>query len=136
MQDILQKCLYLKKQKAHSRQLLVSINMKHFHLMNYRRDLDGLFDMTAPKHLAITIENLANQVIHSYIFYLSMEETGPLRGILVASDRIRNRELLEVSARDIIKIFELAAKGEGDKTISLNYDDRRKDYVVRLAKRQ
>jgi hypothetical protein len=67
---------------------------KHVHLMNCQRDLDELFDMSAPKQLAMKIEDLANQLIHSYIFYLSTEETGPLRGILVASDRIRNRELL------------------------------------------
>ena len=109
---------------------------KHIHLMNARRDVEELFDLDAPKQLNLKFEDLANQLIHSYIFYLSIEESGALQGILVASDRIRNRELLEVSARDIIKIFELAAKGEGHKAISMNYDNKRQDYVVRLAKPQ
>jgi hypothetical protein len=107
---------------------------EHIHLMNVRRDLDELFDMEAPTKVSMKVEDLANQLIHSYVFYLSIEEAGSLRGILVASDRIRNRELLEISARDIVKIFDLAAKGE--KAISVRYDDKRQDYVVRLAKDQ
>jgi hypothetical protein len=106
---------------------------KHIYLMNVHRDLDELFDMDAPTKVNLKIEDLANQLIHSYIFYLSTEQGGPLRGILVASDRIRNRELLEISARDIVKIFDLAAKGEDDKAISMRYDEKRQDYVVRLA---
>jgi hypothetical protein len=65
-----------------------------------------------------------------------MEETGPLRGVLVASDRVRNKELLQVSARDIVSIFELAETGEDDDAISITYDDKRKDYTLRLAKRE
>jgi hypothetical protein len=107
---------------------------KHVHLLNLRRDVDELFDLDAPKQTTMKIEDLANQLIHSYIFYLSMEEEGQLNGFLVASDRIRNKELLQVSSLDVIKIFELAAKGEGDKAISMNYDDKRQDYIVRLAK--
>jgi hypothetical protein len=102
------------------------------HWMNYRRDPDEFFVMSAPRQLATKIEDLANQLIHSYIFFLSMEETGALSGILVASDRSRSKEL-EVSAQDIIKIFELAAQGETNKAVSIKYDDKRKDYVVRLA---
>jgi hypothetical protein len=107
---------------------------KHVHLLNVRRDVDELFNLDAPKQTTMKIEDLANQLIHSYIFYLSMEVEGQLNGILVASDRIRNKELLQVSSLDVIKIFELAAKGEGDKAISMNYDDKRQDYIVRLAK--
>ena len=70
--------------------------------------------------------------MHSYVLYLSTTEEGGLDGILVASDRIRNKELLQVSSVEIIKIFDLAAKGEGDKAISMRYDDKKQDYVVRL----
>jgi hypothetical protein len=106
---------------------------KHIHLMNLRHDVDGLFDLDAPKQTTMKIEDLANQLIHSYIFYLMMTEEGPLNGIMVASDRIRTEDLLRVSSLDIIRIFELAAKGEGDKAISITYDKKRQDYVVRLA---
>jgi hypothetical protein len=106
---------------------------KHVHLMNLHRDIDQLFDLDAPKQTTMKIEDLANQLIHSYIFYLMTTEEGPLDGIMVASDRIRNKELLQVSLLDIIKIFELAAKGEGDKAIRMKYDDKKQDYVVRIA---
>jgi hypothetical protein len=107
---------------------------KHVHWLNYHRDLDDFFDMNTPKQLAMRIGDLANQFVHSYVFYLWIEETGPLRGVLVASDRVRNKELLQVSARDIVSIFELAATGEDDDAISVTYDDKRKDYTLRLAK--
>jgi hypothetical protein len=108
---------------------------KQVHLMNLRHDVDELFDLDPPKQTTMKIEDLANQLIHSYIFYVMTEE-GEFNGILVASDRIRNKEPLQVSSLDIIKIFELAAKGEADKTISMNYDDKSQDYVVRLAKQR
>src|SRR3954447_25975700 len=72
---------------------------KHIHLMNLRRDVDELFDLDEPRQVAMKIEDLANQLIHSYIFYLSMGEHGGLDGILVASDRIRNKELLQLPSR-------------------------------------
>ncbi|SPE36811.1 hypothetical protein SBA3_250026 [Candidatus Sulfopaludibacter sp. SbA3] len=52
------------------------------------------------------------------------EESGPLQGIVVASDVVRDRELLELSLSYVIKIFELAGKGEDDKAITLRYDDK------------
>jgi hypothetical protein len=107
---------------------------KHIHLLNFRRDVDKLFNLDAPKQTSIKVEDLANQLIHSYVFYLLMTEEGGLDGILVASDRIRNKELLQVSSVEIIKIFDLAAKGEVDKAISMRYDDKKQDYVVRPHK--
>ena len=78
--------------------------------MNLRHDVDQLFDLDAPKKTTMKIEDLANHLIHSYIFYLMMTDAGTLDGIMVASDRIRNKELHQISSLDIIKIFELAAK--------------------------
>jgi hypothetical protein len=105
---------------------------KHIHLMNVHRGLNELFDLDAPMKGSIKVEDLANQLIHSYIFYLFTEEDGPLRGILVASDRIRNRELFEISAGDLVSIFDLAAKGEDDKVIKIHYDPKRQDYIVHV----
>jgi hypothetical protein len=82
------------------------------------------------------IEELANQLIHSYIFYLAMRRNRGLTGILVASDRLRNKALLELSLCHIIKIFTLAANGEDDKPISMRYDDKKEDYIVRLASKR
>jgi hypothetical protein len=33
---------------------------------------------------------------------------------------------------DVIKIFELAAKGEDEKAITLRFDEKRQDYVMRI----
>ena len=108
---------------------------EHVQMFNRRRDPGELFDLAAPKQTAVKTEVLANQLIHSYIFHLSMQETGQLCGIFVASDRFRNIELFEISAHDVISIFELAAKGERDKAISYDYDSEKGDYVVSIAKR-
>ena len=77
--------------------------------MNVHHDLDEFFNMDTHRHKALKIEQIANQVIHSYIFYLVTDESGPLRGIIVASDLVRDRELL-ISLSDVIKIFELCGK--------------------------
>jgi hypothetical protein len=105
---------------------------KHVHLMNVHHDLDEFFDMETRRHKTLKIEQIANQVIHSYIFYLVTEKSGPLQGIVVASDIVRDRELLELSLSGVIKIFELAGRGEDDKAITLRYDDKRQDYVMRI----
>jgi hypothetical protein len=107
---------------------------KHVHFMNVHHDLDEFFDMDTHFHKSLKIEQIANQVIHSYMFYLVMEETGPLRSIFVTSDLVRDRELLEVLLSDVIKIFELAGKGEDDRGITLRYDDKRQDYIMRTFK--
>jgi hypothetical protein len=67
------------------------------------------------------------------MFYLCIRETG-LSGIFVASDFTRNKLLFEVGAKDIIKIFQRAADGED--AISMNYDSKKQDYVIRLPKKQ
>ncbi|SPE36810.1 hypothetical protein SBA3_250025 [Candidatus Sulfopaludibacter sp. SbA3] len=43
---------------------------KHVHLMNVHHHLDEFFDMGTHRHKTLKIEQIANQVIHSYIFYL------------------------------------------------------------------
>jgi hypothetical protein len=100
--------------------------------MNVHHDLDEFFDMGTHRHKRLKIEQIANQVVHSYIFYLVTEESGPRQGVVVASDVVRDRELLELSLSDVIKIFELAGRGEDDKAITLRYDDKRQDYVMRI----
>lgn len=50
----------------------------------------------------------------------------------MASDVIRDKELIEISLENVVKIFELAGKGEGDRAISLRYDEKRQDYVLRI----
>jgi hypothetical protein len=107
---------------------------KHVHLLNARHNLDEFFDMGTHQHETLNIEQIANQVIHSYIFYLVTDELGPLQGVLVASDFVRNRKLLELSLADVIQIFELAGKGENDKAITFGYDEKRQDYVVRILR--
>lgn len=107
---------------------------RHVHWLNYRKNLDKLFDMDSPRQRSLKLEDVANQLIHSYIFYLITNESGPLEGIVVASDYLRNRELLSIDLTVIIKIFELAAEGEDDQGISVRYDEKRQDYVVRTLR--
>lgn len=90
--------------------------------------------MDSPRQRSLKLEDVANQLIHSYIFYLITNESGPLEGIVVASDYLRNRELLSIDLTVIIKIFELAAEGEDDQGISVRYDEKRQDYVVRTLR--
>jgi hypothetical protein len=72
---------------------------KHVHLLNLRRDVDELFDLDVPKQTTMKIEDLANQLIHSYIFYLMMDEQQRLNGIMVASDRIPHGQNIQPTSR-------------------------------------
>ena len=105
----------------------------HIHLLNRRKEVQELFDLEVSTQGSIKVEQLANQLIHSYVFYLLFDEPGALIAIVVASDNTRNKELFQVPLKEIIKIFELAAEGEN--SIIMNYDEMRQDYVVRKGQK-
>jgi hypothetical protein len=53
---------------------------------------------------------------------------------LLTASPPRDKELLELALSDVIKIFELSAKGDDDKAITLRYDEKRQDYVMRIVR--
>lgn len=75
-------------------------------------DLDA-YDFEKVTAATITLRELCNQFIHSYVFVLSAADAGwGLGGLFVASDRERRRVLYHVDAADLIEAFRKVAYEE------------------------
>lgn len=74
-----------------------------------RQEIDEHFDLTRPEKVLLTARELANQVIHSYVFVHIVDRKEQLRGIFVTSDLGRNRGVLYVPAWRIIRLFRRVA---------------------------
>jgi hypothetical protein len=106
---------------------------KHVHMMNCR-NLDELYDFNSGKFRTVTLKYLCHQIIHSYVFGLIFDESNRFTSIVVSSEQARLRELLEVDVAVITTLFERAGKGEDDEAISIRYNNKQGDYVVRLRR--
>jgi hypothetical protein len=72
---------------------------------------------------------LCNQIVHSYIFMVSFDESKCFDGILVASDHERHKMLYFIQAQQIIELFEQAGNDYPDE-IRFKFDSRAQDYTV------
>jgi hypothetical protein len=90
--------------------------------MNWHR-IEEFYDLDRPGRRTLTVEQLCNQFIHSFIFMVetSYDENDPpntpveLRGFLVSSDRQRSSVLLRVPLNDYVKLLRRAA---GEKVVA------------------
>ena len=53
---------------------------------------------------------MLNQIVHSYIFLLGMDENQKVRGFYLASDRLRARRLLYVPLVHFVKLMRRIGK--------------------------
>lgn len=97
-------------------------------LMNWHKT-DLLFDMDHPKRTKITLPDLANQAIHSYVFHHGVTDEGGLSFILLASDRQRKKGLFRISIRQIISVFRKVGKNYPWKS-EYHLDPKTGDYKV------
>lgn len=90
------------------------------------------YHMSAPKDVDLSLDDLCNQVIHSWTWMLSATESPPHRfdGIFVSSDRARRQHLYFVSAANLIRLFR--AVGADDIVEMVLRRDR--DMVMHVAK--
>lgn len=100
---------------------------KLIHWMNSHK-LEDLYDWDASQERCVSLPFLCNQIIHSYVFYLSVGEDGGLRGILVTSDRQRSTELLEISIEEIIAVFRCVGSDEVWSTHG-RFDETKGDWI-------
>ncbi len=81
-------------------------NIKKVTLMNWHR-LDELYDFDAPKTDNISIKNVCNLLIHSYVFVAEQQcLTAPIKGVFFNSDRTRNQFLYHLHINDWISFLE------------------------------
>ncbi len=68
--------------------------------------VDELYDFSKAKEVSRDIIFLCNQFVHSYVFIPLFTERNVLLSVIVSSDRERNSQAYEVSAKQIIELFE------------------------------
>ena len=81
--------------------------------MNWHR-LDEFYDFSRSESRSLTVTQLCNQFIHSFIWMIEKEDTeaaddqvdaAGMAGCFVASDRQRNSSIYRVSVDDLIDLF-------------------------------
>ena len=78
-------------------------------LRNWHK-LDLLYRFQERQLVSLGLRELCHQFVHSYVFCPWFGRVMNLRGFLLASDRQRCKALLEVTAHEVVRIFELVGR--------------------------
>jgi hypothetical protein len=94
-------------------------------------NLHELYDFDQQQEEPLDLEFLCNQVIHCYVFSPIFEEHGELAGILLASDRMKNKKLYEVSIDEVVKIL-MAIGQDYPNAGQFTFNEKTRDFDVEL----
>jgi hypothetical protein len=94
-----------------------------------RHRVDELYDLNASEKQNLSLLELCNQFVHSYIFAPVLREEGGLSAIWFASDRQRLRSLLEIGAKTVVSIFEGVGNNEV-RSARMEFDASIRDYRI------
>jgi hypothetical protein len=94
-----------------------------------RHAVHALYDLTAHTEEEREITFLCNQFIHSYVFVLTVSQRHKWEGVLLASDRERNRVVYHVSGREIIQVFAQVSHDQPNRA-EMTFNAKRRDYDV------
>ncbi|MDT4291860.1 hypothetical protein RO575_20030 [Methylomonas sp. MO1] len=75
-----------------------------------RSEIDELFDLNQKSVETRDIGFLCNQVVHSFIFIITLGEKGELEGFFLTSDTMRYRRLYFVSIGSVLHAFRTVGK--------------------------
>ncbi len=88
-----------------------------------------LYDLEHARTVTRDLTFLCNQMVHSYIFLTSFDESNRFNGILVTSDRERHELLYFLRVQQIVELFEQVGK-DYPNTITFAFNQYIKDYKV------
>lgn len=72
--------------------------------------IDKHFNLSVEHHENRDIGFICNQIIHSFIFVISVNETGKIEGFYLASDRMKNHKLYFIPITIVIRLFKLVGE--------------------------
>ncbi|MEF7438292.1 hypothetical protein V4V36_13500 [Paenibacillus lautus] len=75
-------------------------NRKDVTRFNWHR-IQELYDLDTPSNESMKASYLYNQIIHSYIFLVSLNDEEIVEGFYFTSDRIRNQKLFFIELREL-----------------------------------
>ena len=95
-------------------------------VLNWQK-LEELYDLDAPSTAAMTLRELCNQLIHSFV---SIRDMGVNAGFFVASDRARKRSVFRVRMNAFCDVASVIAE---DAVVSLRLQRDEKSGEMKLA---
>jgi hypothetical protein len=98
---------------------------RQIHILNWDR-IDEHYDYLASTSETISLRDLCNLFVHSYVYMPLMSDDRTLEALLVSSDRSRHKKLFSVDAVQTVALFRAVA---GDDPVRLEMG---RDYAVRL----
>lgn len=100
----------LEGRKVQSLPFLLSRNLKYHTLKNLGfcpNEVIHFNDFDAPKTDNISIKNVCNLLIHSYVFVAEQQcLTAPIKGVFFNSDRTRNQVLYHLKLNNWIRLLQ------------------------------
>lgn len=75
-----------------------------------RTEIDKLFELDQPMKEQRDIGFLCNQVVHSYVFLISINDDGKLEGFFISSDSMRYKKLYFIELAQVINVFRIVGK--------------------------
>lgn len=93
-------------------------------------NLDKHFAVHSPRSKTLTLTDLCNQFIHSYVFMPVLDLRNGLHALFIVSEHSRNKALYEVPVAAIVRVFRRAGNDYPDELRS-TFDPLRGDFKVR-----
>lgn len=96
--------------------------------MNWHR-INELFEIDKPINEKLGADKLLNQIIHSYIFLISTDESGAINGFFFCSDRMRNKKLYYIGLTELEKFITIVGNDYPTKE-RYDYDESIEEYRI------
>ncbi|MGG4095330.1 hypothetical protein [Paenibacillus lautus] len=103
-------------------------NIKNVTKLNWHH-IDELYTLDIPIVEKIGADKLYNQIIHSYIFLISTDESEFINGFYFCSDRMRNNKLYFITLTELKRFITYIGNDYPTK-LKYDYDESIKDYKV------
>jgi hypothetical protein len=75
-----------------------------------KHNFDELFEIDAGTYEQRGLEFLCNQVIHSYVFNVVLNEDGSIKGFFIASDTTRHNKVYFVLLEQVVGVFRVVGR--------------------------
>ena len=92
--------------KNHNLVLAWYPNIKKVNDLNSYR-LDNLYDLNVENKETRSLRFICNQIIHSYVFRIAVNERGGFGGIVFSSDKDKDSKLYFMDTRQLVEVFRL-----------------------------
>lgn len=91
--------------------------------------IEKLYDLSSSTAGTISAQHLVNQLIHSYVFMISLDERS-LEGFYVSSDRDRNKRLLHIGIDAFLALLRSVGSDYPARVVR-TWNENQQDYSVR-----